>query len=1067
MSDFTIDERNNSAEILTAHEALRCCLEKIGRVDLNIIASLTNLTQQETLSLLKGVIYYDPERNEFVTADEYLSGNIFLKIKYAEAAIEQKKEPPFVNLNENISALKIVMPKRITSKQIKVTIGSPWIPVEIYRDFIIALIGIKSPSGKIGLQVEYVRPANHYIIKGKRLFSEFTRAKLTYGTSEMNAFEIIERLLNSRELIVYETYVSFETRKKTRKINKAETLLVQEKARQISERFNYWLFKDETRCRKIVDLYNEKFCAIVPRRFNGSPMLLPGKNPEIQLQEYQLNAIRRTINSKNILLAHQVGAGKTYVMAAAAMEMRRLGISKRNLFVVPNNILEQWNLEFKNLYPDASILVIEPRQFSPARRNRILKHIIESDYDAIIMTYTSFALIPISREERERELMKAHNTIIEAMQNSVDTDAYCVLNRQSAKISHKLKLLWESEQSSTYGNVYFDDLNVNTLFVDEAHNFKNITIDTKHSSLPGLNTKGSKRCDDMLTKIRLVQRNNNGRGVVFATGTPVTNSVSDIYTIQKYLGYEILENLNLAEFDNWIKMFSEITEEFEVEANGVEYRLRKRLSKYYNLPELSLMLADIADMYFTSGDDSKLPSYVETVNCIVQSGDALKDYIAQLAERADKVKAGVIPRTEDNMLKITTDGRKAALDMRLVDSDAADESNSKLNYCVKNVTSIWESTERLTQLIFLDQSTPKDSFNLYDDIKYKLINNGIPAEEIAFVHDAVTDSTRTALFGKVRKGKIRILIGSTSKLGIGSNVQNYLVAIHHLDIPWRPSDVTQREGRMLRQGNKNENVKIYRYITNGSFDAYSWQILENKQRFISQIICGSYTNRTGDEVDEAVLTYSEVKSLAVGNPLIKHKIELETLLQRKLMLYSRIQHRKLEANEILLQLPSKRAELNRLQSMFAEDYSILEKEPKSFTMQIMGETFRKRRDAGERLIELLAEYAFLREDKLIGAYRGFQLFIANNLIDARRVFLLKGTGCYKSELSESAMGIVARMDNCLNSLSSKLNETVIKLQKLETDEHELIDEINKTSEIDDQIVEIRKKLKIVNKQLGM
>lgn len=1068
MDDIIAYEQNNAAEVLTIHDALSYCIDRIGRVDLSTIAALAKSTREEVLASLSGTIYFDPERGEFVAADEYLSGNIMTKLKAVRHAIDDGMDvPDGVDLADNVVALNTVMPKRVEAKQIKISIGSPWIPPDVYRDFIIALIGIKSSSGRPGIQVDYIRSANHYIIRGKKHFSEFTRAKMTYGTPEMNAFEIIERMLNSRELVVYETYYSYETKKQTRRVNKSETLLVQEKAKQISERFSYWLFKDEPRRTTLLDYYNESFCAIRPRRFDGSRMQLPGKNPDVKLQRYQLDAIKRVVSSKNILLAHQVGAGKTYVMAAAAMELRRLGISKRNLFVVPNNILEQWYNEFLHLYPDASVLMIEPKNFTPGSRNRVLRHIIENDYDAVIMSYTSFSLIPLSREERERELMAAHSDIAAAMQDVINNEAYSVLNRCSSRISHRLQKLWESEQKSEKGQIYFDDLGINTLFVDEAHNFKNISIETKHGSLPGLNTKGSKRCDDMMAKIRYVQRHNDGRGAVFATGTPITNSVSDLYTMQRYLGFDRMDRLNLAEFDNWVKMFSEVTEEFEVEANGVGYRLRKRLSRYYNLPELSLMFSEIADMYFPVSDDRKLPTDIQTVNCIVESGKALRDYIGELADRAERVKTGQVPRTEDNMLKITTDGRKAALDMRLVDPNAADEQGSKLNNCVRNVYSIWSENEKLTQLVFLDQSTPKEGFNLYDDIKRKLVNMGVPADEIAFVHDAVTDSMRSSLFNKVRKGKVRILIGSTFKLGTGSNVQNYLVAVHHLDIPWRPSDVTQRDGRMLRQGNKNDSVRIYRYVTNGSFDAYSWQLLENKQRFISQIVRGDYPNRAGDEVDEVVLTYSEVKSLAVGNPLIKRRIEVETELQRKLILRSRIERRKIEAGEALLQMPAKKLELERLRTMFTEDIARLETANSGFTMQIMGETYKKRRDAGERLIDLLAEYAFLREDKLIGSYRGFDLYLANDLLDARRIFLLKGSGSYRSDLSESAMGVIARMDNCLNGLQGRLDEVNGKLDKLDTDELELTEERDRTSGIDDEILELRKQLREINKELGM
>lgn len=1075
MTDI-FNENSNTDEkvitdVLTVHDALERCVDRLGRVDLPLIGSLAKASPADVLAALRGSIYYDPEKGQFVTSDEYLSGNIMIRLKKAKAFKEKGGElPEGADMDENIAALEAVMPKRIEAGQIKATIGSPWIPTWVYRDFIIALIGIKSTSGRPALQVEYIRSANHYIIRGKKHFVDFTRAKLTYGTERMNAFEIIERLLNSRELAVYDSYVPYGKDQVTRKINKAETLLIQAKAKQITERFNYWLFKDEPRRTKLLDYYNECFCAIRPRHFDGSGMLLPGKNPDVKLQKYQLDAIKRVVSSKNVLLAHQVGAGKTYVMAAAAMELRRLGISKRNLIIVPNNILDQWSSEFLTLYPDASILVVEPKSFTPNSRKRVLRNIMDNDYDAVIMSYTSFSLIPLSGEERERELTNTLESISLAMRDVINNEAYAVLNRSSARIGHRLQKLWEEEQEYSADTIFFDDLEIDTLFVDEAHNFKNISIETKHGSLPGLNTKGSKRCDDLMAKIRFIQRTHDGRGVVFATGTPITNSVSDLYTMQRYLGYEHMDELNMLEFDNWIKMFSEVTEEFEVEANGVGYRLRKRLSRYYNLPELSLLFSDIADLYFTGDVDRKLPKEVETVNCIVESSPSLRAYINSLAERAERVKAGEVPRTEDNMLKITTDGRKAALDMRLVDRDAEDEPGSKLNTCVRNVFEIWQKSGRLTQLVFLDQSTPKDGFNLYDDIKNKLVARGVPAEEIAFVHDAVNDSMRSSLFNKVRKGRIRILIGSTFKLGTGSNVQNYLVAVHHLDIPWRPSDVTQRDGRMLRQGNRNESVCIYRYVTNGSFDAYSWQLLENKQRFISQIVNGDYPNRTGDEVDEIVLTYSEVKSLAVGNPLIKRRIELETELQRKLMLKSKHERRRMEAGEELMKLPAKRIELEKLCKVFAADSALLEKNNTSssgFIMQLGDETYYKRREAGERIIELLAENAFIRDNKLIGSYRGFGIYLANDLIDARRIFLLTGTGSYRSDLSESAVGIVTRMDNCLNAIGSRLDDARMKLERLDADEEELISERDKPYEFDDEIQSIRQELKSVNKELGM
>lgn len=1073
----------NPPETLTVHSALERCVDYIGRVDIDFICALARVDKAEAFQSLKGAIYYDPEKSCFVTAEEYLSGNIMKKLAAAKSALEQQAEnaktagdesntrkqmPDDWDFSENISALEVVMPPVVQPGQIKASMGSPWIPAWVYRDFIIALIGIRSASGKPKISVEYIRAANHYIIHGKKHFTDFTRAKLTYGTERMNAFEIIERMLNSREIAVYDTYIPYGKEQQVRRVNKAETLLAQERARQIAERFSFWLFRDEPRRSQLLNYYNENFCAIRPRHFDGSRMLLPGKDPNIKLQKHQLDAVKRIVHSKNILLAHQVGAGKTYVMAAAAMEMRRLGISKRNLFVVPNNILEQWHYEFTRLYPAAEVIVIEPKSFTPANRNRVLKQIIESDCDAIIMGYGSFSLIPLSRGERERELNAHLAQIAESMRSAVYSDAYIVLNRFASRIEHRLQKLWEEEQTLPKGAVFFDDLGIDTIFVDEAHNFKNISIETKHGSLPGLNPKGSKKCDDLMAKLRYIQRTHDGRGAVFATGTPITNSVSDMYTMQRYLGYEHMDELNLLEFDNWVKMFSEVTEEFEVEANGIGYRLRRRLSRYYNLPELSLLFSDIADLYFTPEDDKRIPHKVNYINCTVPASESLRKYIEELAVRAEEVKSGSVARTEDNMLKITTDGRKAALDMRLVNPEEPDNPNSKLNTCVENVFRIWSERDKLTQLVFLDQSTPKDGFNLYDDIKQKLILRGVPADEIAFVHDAVNDAMRTTLFNKVRKGRIRVLIGSTFKLGIGANVQNNLLAVHHLDIPWRPSDVTQREGRMLRQGNRNDEVMIYRYITNGSFDAYSWQLLENKQRFISQIVNGDCPSRSGDEVDEVVLTYSEVKSLAVGNPLIKRKIELETELQRKLVLKSKHERAKTEAAEQLLQLPAKNSELLKLRDILQKDMLLAEQNTgEGFSMMLAGENYTRRRDAGERLIELLAEHAFIREEKRIGTYRGFKLFLANDISGARRIFLLKGSGTYRSDLSESAMGIIARLDNVVNGLKTRLEATLGSIERMEQDEAELRSESEKPFPFETELTELRRELKRVNGELGM
>ena len=1061
--------------ILAPSEALELSLFLRGRVDLRLICERSGLTPAEAYSHLAGLIYYDPKLDRLVPAAEYLSGNVLLKLNQAKKA--QSREEEFgspdrgfeVDYSLNISSLESIMPPFVKAEDIKANIGSPWIPSWVYRDFLISLLNIKPAGGKKPrLIVEYVKAANHYIIHGKKNYAKLSRARLTYGTERFNAFDIVEKLLNSGEVVVYDTVSSGAGGMPVRRINRAETLMAQERMRLIEERFSMWLFKDEPRRSRLLEHYNEAFGAVRPRVYDGRGLKLPGKNPNIKLQDYQLAAVSRIVNSKNTLLAHQVGAGKTYAMAAAAMELRRTGVSARNLFVVPNNILDQWHTEFLKLYPEAKLIVIEPKDFTPARRQKLLKELTESDSDAIIMGYGSFSLIPLSRKEREKELLNRMKEISVSMHDAVYNDAYMVLNRYSSRIERRLQKLWDDEEPAAEDEICFDDLGVDTLFVDEAHNFKNISIETKHGTLPGLNTKGSKRCDDLMAKVRFIQRTHDGRGVVFATGTPITNSVSDLYTMLLYLAYERLDEMNLVEFDNWVKLFSEVTEEFEVEANGIGYRLRRRLSRYHNLPELSLLLSEIADLHFIRDEEQKLPSNVRFVNCTVPASKALRDYISELAIRADRVKAGLVPRTEDNMLKITTDGRKAALDMRLVDPNAEDLPTSKLNNCVENVYNIWSRDQSVTQLVFLDQSTPKDSFNLYDDMKDKLQARGIPGREIAFVHDAINDSMRTALFNKVRKGEVRILIGSTFKLGIGANVQDKLWAVHHLDIPWRPSDVTQREGRMLRQGNKNDDVAIYRYITNGSFDAYSWQLLENKQRFTSQIIGGDYSARSGDEVDEVVLTYSEVKSLAVGNPLIKRRIELETEIQRKSMLRARIERGKDRAREQLLQLPTRMEETAERIEKLKRDLDTSAADPDAgFIMILQGEEYTRRRDAGERLLELLNEHAYVREPAMIGSFRGFPLYITADYTGVHRIFLLKGECSYPVEISDSPRGQAQRMDNAVSGIAKRLEDSLAEHDALSHEKEDLENEIAAVNPYDAEIRELSKKLRAVSRELGI
>ena len=699
----------------------------------------------------------------------------------------------------------------------------------------------------------------------------------------MPALYILERTLNMKTVAVTDEVICHTNASGVKRvINKSETVLALEKQQKMIKAFQRWVWKDQKRKERLEIIFENNFSCVRRRIFDGSFLDFPTMSPSVNLYPHQKNAVARILFSPNTLLAHDVGSGKTYIMIAAGMELKRMGLSRKNLYVVPNNIVGQWEKLFSVMYPDSKLLCVEPKNFTPTKRESVLEQIRDEDFDGIIMAYSCFEQIPLSKDFYTEQLQETLDKISELASNT--NKATSKLERKKEAVRKALSSL-ELAMDNMYDTVYFDELGITRLFVDEAHNYKNVPIETKVDKVLGISSKGSKKCRDMMDKVRLVQKQNNGGGVVMATGTPITNSITDAFVMQKYLQSGELGMLDLQSFDSWVGMFAERVTEFEIDVDTSSYRLATRFAKFHNLPELTALLSSIADFHQVDSSIG-IPNFDGYKDALISKTSEFAAYLDDISARAELVRKGIVSRSDDNMLKITTDGRKAALDMRLVEPNTSFTYQSKVARCAENVFDIYCETQsdKSTQLIFCDSSTPKSGFNVYDEVKRLLIGMGVPSEEIAFIHDAGTESKREKLFSRLRSGNVRILIGSTFKLGLGVNIQNKLIALHHLDVPWRPADMTQREGRILRQGNENKKVYIYRYITEGSFDAYSWQLLETKQRFISGLLSGSLTERSGSDIESTVLDYAQVKALAVGNPLIKERVETANELTRYLAL---------------------------------------------------------------------------------------------------------------------------------------------------------------------------------------
>ncbi len=1054
---FADDESCKGVYAENIPDGLILSLTNLGKVDIEYISTVTGEDMKTVISALKGSIFQNPEKWDecfykgFETTEEYLSGNLRRKLKIAREA--NKKYSGF--FSENIKALKRFMPKSAAAEEIYVTLGSPFIPVDIIDAFVNERLGISKKIYKGTLHDE-TTGSWELPQKNDYYFKHSFDATHTYGTKRVPALHILEKTLNMKTITVTDEVKSLTSPSgKKREINREETLLAAEKQQYMTEMFREWIWEDEKRRERIERIIEDNFGCIRKRLFDGSFLTFPGMNKAVSFYPYQKNASARIIFTPNTLLAHDVGSGKTYIMAAAGMELRRMKLSEKNLYVVPNNIVGQWKEMFSYLYPDAKILTVAPKDFTPAKRNDVLKCIRDNDFDAVIMAYSCFSLINVSKDseiaELEAEIRNLY-AIKEAKKHPTSR-----LLKQIEKAEEELKEL--QSQVRLNNSITFDELSVDRLFVDEAHNFKNIPIDTQITRVLGISNTGSEKCRDMLQKVRIVQK--NGGGVIMATGTPITNSITDAFVIQKYLQNSELTLLDLNTFDSWVGMFAEKVTDFEIDVDTNSYRLASRFTRFHNLPELTSLLSNIADFH-TADKTNDIPDFDGYTDVVIEKTQELSDYIQVLSERADAVRSSLVSPAEDNLLYITTDGRKAALDIRHVIKDAPFSPNSKAEKCSDNAAFIYHKTENesSTQLIFCDTSTPKAAFNMYHETERLLIEKGVRREHIAFIHDADTEKKREQLFNRMQKGEIRILFGSTFKLGLGVNVQNKLIAIHHLDVPWRPADMKQREGRIIRQGNENKKVYIYRYITKGSFDAYSWQLLETKQRFISSLLSGSLTERSSSDIESTVLDYAEVKALAVGNPLMKERIEIANEISRLSSLQKKAVDDRLKAQQDILEMPSVISRQKELIKNAKADMVFYKKNKKELSKE-------ERRELRETLFGAVSDNLLSHSERELTKYQGFSIILPTNMTKEKPFIYLKRSNSYYVELGDTELGGLKRIDNFLDNMNEHIKKLNDALRQYSEKHTALKEYLSKDESYADEIISLKRKLEKIDKELGV
>ena len=1074
----TIRPEHNVTSVDTPSEALAVSIGERGKVDLPYMAELLGTPGDygRITTELSGVIFKDPAADPtdpeagWQMADEYLSGDVRAKLRMAQFAAETNPE-----FAVNVDALIKAQPRELEASEIDVRLGATWLAPEIIQKFMTETFQIPYYL-RHAVKVRYSPYTAEWRVEGKTATGRGDIiSSETYGTSRANAYKILEETLNLKDVRIYDTIEDADGKPK-RVLNKRETMLAQQKQQVIKDAFANWVWQDPQRRIALVKQYNELFNSTRPREYDGSHIHFVGMNPEITLREHQRNAIAHVLYGGNTLLAHEVGAGKTYEMAASAMEAKRLGLCQKSLFVVPNHLTEQWASEFLNLYPNAKLLVARRKDFETANRKKFCARIATGDYDAVIIGHSQFERIPLSFERQERiiqeQIYETLAAINELKVHAGENFSIKQMEKTRKTLETKLEKLRSDERKDDV--ITFEQLGVDRLFVDESHAFKNLFLTTKMRNVAGLSTSEAQKSSDMFGKCRYLDEITGGRGVVFATGTPVSNSMTELYTVMRYLQYSTLQQKKLTHFDCWASTFGETTTAIELAPEGTGYRARTRFAKFFNLPELMSMFKEVADI--KTSDQLHLPvpeAKFETV--VAKPSDIQKKMVQELSKRAARIHSGTVDASEDNMLCVTNDGRKIGLDVRLMNPMLPDDPNSKLNVCVQNVLKIWEEgkDQKLTQLLFCDLSTPKNdgNFNVYDDIRKKLIAAGVPENEIEFIHNADTEAKKAALFSKVRSGDVRVLLGSTAKMGAGTNVQSRLVAVHHLDVGWKPSDMTQRNGRIIRQGNMNKEVKVFNYVTEGTFDSYLFQTLENKQRFISQIMTSKSPVRSCEDVDEQALSYAEIKALCAGNPLIKEKMDLDVQVAKLKVLKADHQSQKFRLQDKLLtKFPADIQETNAYIAGLKADAQLAAAHPQGKEefcgMVIKGVTYDEKKTAGERLVLACSELPNA-EEKVIGSYRGFELSLRFDTYRSEYQALLKGQRKYTVPLGTDPLGNIIRLDNSLNNFPERITAAENELDTLHQQQAAAQIEVEKPFPQEEELAEKSARLAELNAQLDV
>ena len=1067
----TIRRAETVTSVDTASEALAVSIGERAGVDLSYMSQLSRKTEEELTEELAGVIFKNPIGEKWEPSDEYLSGNVREKLQTAKQFAEDHPE-----YQVNVQYLEQVQPKDLDASEIEARLGATWISEDYITRFMAETF--HTPRYYVGskVKVQYAEVTGQWNVMGKNVDS-YGNALVTstYGTQRANAYRLLEDALNLRDTKIYDTVQDAEG--EHRELNRKETMLAQQKQELIKEEFKEWIFKDLHRREDLCKIYNERFNSIRPREYDGSHIQFVGMNPEITLMPHQKNAVAHVLYGNNTLLAHCVGAGKTFQMIAAGMESKRLGLSQKNLYVVPNHLTEQWGSDFLRLYPGANILVATKKDFEPANRKRFCSRIATGDYDAVIIGHTQFEKIPLSKERQiamlEDQIADITFSIEEAAHQAGQNYTIKQLEKTKKSLQARMKKL--NDQTRKDDVVTFEQLGVDRLFVDESHSFKNLFLYTKMRNVAGISQTDAQKSSDMFMKCRYMDELTGGRGITFATGTPVSNSMTELYTIMRYLQYDTLMRMGMGHFDSWAATFGETVTAIELSPEGTGYRAKTRFARFFNLPELISIFKEAADIQTSDMLNLPVPE-AEFINEVLKPSEEQQEMVSAFSERAESVRGGLVNPTEDNMLKITNDGRKCALDQRLLNELLPDAEKSKVNTCVENAFQVWEEgkADRTTQLIFCDLSTPKGdgTFNVYDDVRNKLAARGIPKEEIAFIHEYNTEAKKAELFAKVRAGQVRILIGSTPKLGAGTNVQDRLIALHHLDCPWKPSDLEQQEGRILRQGNQNDKVKIFRYVTENTFDAYMWQILENKQKFISQIMTSKSPVRACEDVDDTALSYAEIKALATGNPYIKEKMDLDVQVSKlKLLKASHTSQIYRLESDIAKNFPVQISALKERIAGMQVDSQVVKsvdlQDNDTFAMTVGNVLYEDKKEAGEALIAACAGLKTVSTGGKVGEYHGFTLSASYNMFSNAFELTVKGKCSYKLEIGKDPVGNMQRIHNTLSSIDRKLTESE---QKLETVQQQLAtaqEEVKKPFPKEAELNEKMERLSELNALLNM